>query len=109
MIETMDDAAGAELAAPQVHVPLRLFVFRVRPERASGDADDLPMDPTVLINPAIEPVGEDAGLGWEGCLSIPACAAACRRAAAHPLYRRRLRRQPHRTRGERVPRPCRAA
>ena len=29
MMETMEDASGAGLAAPQVHVPLRLFVFRV--------------------------------------------------------------------------------
>ena len=29
MFETMDDAPGTGLAAPQVHVPLRLFVFRV--------------------------------------------------------------------------------
>ena len=29
MMETMEDAPGVGLAAPQVHVPLRLFVFRV--------------------------------------------------------------------------------
>ena len=34
MMETMEDASGAGLAAPQVHVPLRLFVFRV-PRRAA--------------------------------------------------------------------------
>jgi len=59
MIETMEDAGGAGLAAPQVHVPLRLFVFRV----AVGN--------TVVINPEIEAVGEDVRLRWEGCLSIP--------------------------------------
>jgi len=59
MIETMEDAGGAGLAAPQVHVPLRLFVFRV----AEGN--------TVVINPEIEAVGEDVRLRWEGCLSIP--------------------------------------
>ncbi len=36
MIETMEDAPGVGLAAPQVHVPLRLFVFRV-PERPPGE------------------------------------------------------------------------
>ena len=35
MIETMEDAPGVGLAAPQVHVPLRLFVFRV-PEARAG-------------------------------------------------------------------------
>ncbi len=33
MIETMQDASGLGLAAPQVHVPLRLFVFRLLPEQ----------------------------------------------------------------------------
>lgn len=71
MIETMEDAPGVGLAAPQVHVPLRLFVFRVPAGRASGDADDAEIGNTVLINPEIEPVGNDIRLRWEGCLSIP--------------------------------------
>ncbi len=39
MIETMEDAGGAGLAAPQVHVPLRLFVFRVPAARAMPEED----------------------------------------------------------------------
>ncbi len=38
MIETMEDAGGIGLAAPQVHVALRLFVFRVPPERLAAKA-----------------------------------------------------------------------
>jgi peptide deformylase len=60
MLETMDDAGGIGLAAPQVHVPLRLFVWR-NPQGVPG----------VLINPALDPVGEETEHGWEGCLSIP--------------------------------------
>lgn len=71
MFETMEDAQGAGLAAPQVHVSLRLFVFRVRAERSSGAPDDRAVGNTVLINPTIEPVGEAKSLRWEGCLSIP--------------------------------------
>ena len=71
MLETMEDAPGAGLAAPQVHVPLRLFVFRVVPGRGSGDPDDREAGNTVVINPEIEPVGEDVRPRWEGCLSIP--------------------------------------
>ena len=71
MLETMEDAPGAGLAAPQVHVPLRLFVFRVAPGRGSGDPDDREAGNTVVINPEIEPVGEDVRMRWEGCLSIP--------------------------------------
>jgi peptide deformylase len=80
MIETMHDANGAGLAAPQVHVPLRLFVFRVAVDRASGDPDDTAMPDTAVINPTIEPVGEDSRLRWEGCLSIPGLRAAVPRA-----------------------------
>ncbi len=71
MMETMEDALGAGLAAPQVHVPLRLFVFRVRPERSTGAPDDRAVGNTIVINPAVEPVGEARELRWEGCLSIP--------------------------------------
>jgi peptide deformylase len=76
MMETMEDAPGAGLAAPQVHVPLRLFVFRVRPERATGDAEDRTIENTAVINPVVELLGEDIRPRWEGCLSIPGLRAA---------------------------------
>jgi peptide deformylase len=59
MAETMDDAAGLGLAAPQVHVPLRLFVWR---DKTGIGA---------LINPELTPVDDEIEGGWEGCLSIP--------------------------------------
>ena len=58
MFETMEDAGGVGLAAPQVHVPLRLFVFTVPEGRRDGE-DDPPVGHSVLINPVIEPVGGD--------------------------------------------------
>ena len=76
MIETMMDAGGAGLAAPQVHVPLRLFVFRV-PEGRDGD----PMPTTVVINPEVTPLGDEMVMRWEGCLSIPGLRAAVPRQA----------------------------
>ena len=39
MMQTMEDAPGVGLAAPQVYVPLRLFVFRIPGERAGADPD----------------------------------------------------------------------
>jgi peptide deformylase len=80
MMETMEDAAGAGLAAPQVHVPLRLFVFRVSAARVEQDPEDAPAGNTVLINPEVELLGEERVLGWEGCLSIPGLRAAVPRA-----------------------------
>lgn len=59
MAETMDDASGLGLAAPQVHVPLRLFIWRQQDGIGA------------LVNPALEPVGDEIEGGWEGCLSIP--------------------------------------
>jgi peptide deformylase len=71
MIETMEDAGGTGLAAPQVHLPHRLVVFRVGPERLTDLSGDTVQDLTVLINPVIETVGDERALGWEGCLSVP--------------------------------------
>ncbi len=73
MLETMEDAPGTGLAAPQVHVPLRVVLFKVTAERSlredgQGNAE-VPL--TVLINPVIEPLGDDMTMGWEGCLSVP--------------------------------------
>ena len=48
MVETMLDAPGIGLAAPQVHVPARVVVFRV-PEERAGSENGVPL--TVLINP----------------------------------------------------------
>ncbi len=71
MAETLADADGAGLAAPQVHVPLRVVMFRAPPERPvdGPDEDEVPL--TILINPEIEPLSDETALGWEGCLSLP--------------------------------------
>jgi peptide deformylase len=71
MIETMEDANGTGLAAPQVHVPLRVVVFKVAGIRAGDLPDDGPVPLTVLVNPVIEPLGPETELGWEACLSVP--------------------------------------
>jgi peptide deformylase len=71
MAETLRDINGAGLAAPQVHVPLRVVIFLVPAHRSAGDALPRPEGLTVLVNPVIEPLGEAADLGWEACLSVP--------------------------------------
>ena len=71
MIETMEDAPGTGLAAPQVHVPLRVVVFKVLPERLTEEPGEEAQPLTILVNPVIEPLGEETALGWEGCLSLP--------------------------------------
>nr|WP_321983084.1 peptide deformylase [uncultured Lichenicoccus sp.] len=80
MIETMMDARGVGLAAPQVHVSQRLFVYRVPAERSAG-ADDPPRETQVLINPVITPIGDETNVAVEGCLSIPGLRGAVPRPA----------------------------
>ncbi len=99
MIDTMDDAGGLGLAAPQVHTPRRVVIFHVPDSRGAqsdtletgvpdnGAPDDRvgqesgegPVPFTVLINPAIEVLEEGTGLGWEGCLSVPGLTGLVRR------------------------------
>ena len=67
MTETMLDAEGIGLAAPQVHRALRLILFLDAEQR-----DEVPgRRPIALINPEIEPLDDALEPGWEGCLSIP--------------------------------------
>jgi len=75
MIDTMRDAPGVGLAAPQVNVSQQLAVI----EYAEDDDDeeeneDTPAKPKklyVIINPEIVKVSEEKVMGIEGCLSIP--------------------------------------
>jgi peptide deformylase len=71
MIETLEDIGGAGLAAPQVHVPRRVVIFRVPAERTTGRAEDMPQDLLALVNPVITPLGDAREIGWEACLSVP--------------------------------------
>ena len=70
MIETLHDAGGIGLAAPQINQPIQLAIIEVPggPSRY-GEIEPIPL--TVFFNPVltvIEP--EEAGY-WEGCLSVP--------------------------------------
>ena len=71
MLETMEDAGGTGIAAPQVHAPHRVVTFFVAGERTTDLPGDGEQSLTALINPIVEPVGDEMALGWEGCLSVP--------------------------------------
>jgi len=73
MIETMHNAAGIGLAAPQVGRSERLFVVDVTPMAAEmeEDGEPVPPQPMVFINPEIVGEGDTAVNMEEGCLSIP--------------------------------------
>jgi peptide deformylase len=67
MVETMREAPGVGLAAPQVNVPLRVIVVEF------GDEDDETVPPRLytFVNPQITRFSEEIKTGTEGCLSIP--------------------------------------
>lgn len=79
MLDTIKDAGGVGLAAPQVHHSLRLVIFFVPQARAvderyrdaglDDDTEEVPL--TVLINPEIEVIGNETAATYEGCLSVP--------------------------------------
>ncbi len=91
MVETMEDADGTGLAAPQVHMPWRIVVYKVIAERAraeigaeANDWDDegaasREVPTTAMINPVVEPLGEDTNMGFEACLSVPDMVGPVRR------------------------------
>ena len=65
MFETMYDAPGVGLAAPQVGINSRLLVMDC------SDRETEELRPLALINPQITWVSEDEVIYEEGCLSIP--------------------------------------
>jgi peptide deformylase len=66
--DTMTDAPGAGLAAPQIGVGLRVFSYDCG-EDAAGH----------LINPVLSDASEEMQDGEEGCLSLPGLSLPCRR------------------------------
>lgn len=79
MEETLADVGGVGLAAPQVHVPLRVVIFHVpkaRMEAEDGEGPAIGVPLTYLINPRIEPQGDEMEEGIEACLSVPGLAGA---------------------------------
>ncbi|MBS1878904.1 MAG: peptide deformylase [Actinobacteria bacterium] len=80
MIETMREANGAGLAAPQVGVAKRIAVIEVRPGNPRYPYKP-PVPLTVLVNPELEPLGAETYLSNEGCLSIPNLRGELERAA----------------------------
>jgi peptide deformylase len=60
LLETMEEYDGAGLAAPQVHMPVRVVVLTVDEDRG----------PEFLINPRITVLSDHTRRTWEGCLSV---------------------------------------
>ena len=70
LLDTMADANGAGLAAPQIGIDLQVVIFgsgAVNPRYP----DEPPIPQTILINPVITPLSDEENTSWEGCLSVP--------------------------------------
>ncbi|NTV71340.1 MAG: peptide deformylase [Azonexaceae bacterium] len=67
--DTMAQAGGVGIAAPQIGVSLQVVIFGFEKSERYPEAEAVPF--TVLINPQIEALGDDEVSGWEGCLSVP--------------------------------------
>ncbi len=72
LLDTVEDADGAGLAAPQIHEPLRVVVLRLDDEAGMR----------VWINPEITVEGDEQAGMFEGCLSVPGLRGYVSRPAA---------------------------
>jgi peptide deformylase len=81
MIETMREAPGVGLAAPQVNISERLIVVEYGEEDDEGGEVE-PKKLYVMINPEIVKSSEETLMGVEGCLSIPNLVGEVERHAA---------------------------
>jgi peptide deformylase len=75
MVETMRDAPGVGLAAPQVNIPWRVIVV----EFGDEENEETPQKLYTLVNPEIVRSSTEKVTGTEGCLSIPGFAGEVER------------------------------
>jgi len=87
MRETMNNAPGVGLAAPQVGMPLQLVVIEDKPEYSAGSSpeqiaerDRRPVPFHVIINPVLHVQSPADVEFFEGCLSLPGYTAVVPRA-----------------------------
>jgi peptide deformylase len=76
MIETMREAPGVGLAAPQVGVGMQVIVVEYAEGSENADEEDEEAEPKpkklyAVVNPEITRQSKETELGNEGCLSIP--------------------------------------
>jgi peptide deformylase len=90
MIETMRDAPGVGLAAPQVGVSDRVIVV----EYGDDDDESVPKKLFVMVNPEIKVTSPETEEGIEGCLSVPGWQGEVERALAVTVIGQTRRGQP---------------
>jgi peptide deformylase len=71
MVETMREAPGVGLAAPQIGLSERLIVVEYYEREEDEEKEDAPKKVWAVLNPEIIRASEEKLMGVEGCLSIP--------------------------------------
>ena len=69
LIETMRDASGAGIAAPQIYEPVSLCAIEVNNNPRYPYKPAIPL--TILVNPVVTPTTDEQFDNYEGCLSVP--------------------------------------
>jgi peptide deformylase len=82
MVETMREAPGVGLAAPQVGLSERLIVVEYYERPEDEEKEDAPKKVWALLNPEIVKASTETVMGVEGCLSIPGLVGEVERHAA---------------------------
>ena len=71
MVETMREAPGVGLAAPQIGLSERIIVVEYFERAEDEEKEDAPKKVWAVLNPEIVKPSEETLMGVEGCLSIP--------------------------------------
>jgi peptide deformylase len=82
MVETMREAPGVGLAAPQIGLSDRLIVVEYYQHEEDEENEEAPKKVWAMINPEIVKSSEETLMGVEGCLSIPGLVGEVERHAA---------------------------
>jgi peptide deformylase len=77
LVETMRDAAGAGLAATQIHEPVQICAIEVANNPRYPYKPNIPL--TILVNPELDPLTDETFDNFEGCLSVPNLRGSVRR------------------------------
>ena len=82
MTETMLDAKGIGLAAPQVHVSKQIIIFR---EQEDKEVENKEIKIVVVINPKIYKISDDTDNQWEGMFIYTRNARSCEKIYKYKL------------------------
>jgi peptide deformylase len=100
MVETMRDAPGVGLAAPQVDELVRVIVVEFNEDAEEDEETRKPPKLYTMVNPEITRMSEEKETGVEGCLSIPGFVGEVERPVAILVRGQNRRGQPMRVKAE---------